>query len=504
METTDAAQPPLAEKCDTAEETKVKQKTMKISIAEGSFAVVASGIGDNYIVPFAVELNASTTQIGIMSSLTGFLSPIGQLIGAHVMENRSRKGIAVIGAFLQACMWVFVVALGGFLWGNVLVSLLPVLLILVWSGNIVTGAITGPPWFSLMGDIVPDNQRGRYFAKRNVVMNALAIAAILLLSVFLQTLKDDALTIMGFIVIFLIAFGSRLTSAFLLSRHYYPPFALEKTEYVKLKDFLKDVPKSNFGHFVLLATLVNFGQMIGGPFFGVHMLENLSFSYETYIIINLSQTLTAIILYPFLGKFSDKYGNIRMLRIGACIVPILPIFWIFFTDPLNLILFPQVIGGLGWTAFNLAASNFIYDSVPPHKRGFYVAYYNFLVGIGILGGGLTGSALITIFPDAIMSFQFVFLMSGIVRLVVVAILLPKIKEVRKISITRPVSKFNGFKGAKGLFVTLGLEGLWKRHGHNHNHDHKHEHKIFHKKNGNTADAPTSPPSESKSKFLQET
>ncbi len=497
MGTTDTAQTPLAEKCDPAAETKAKQKTMKLSIAEGSSAVIASGIGDNYIVPFAVELNASTTQIGIMSSLTGFLSPIGQLIGAHVMENRSRKGIAVIGAFLQACMWVFVVALGGFLWGNVLVSLLPVLLILVWAGNIVTGAITGPPWFSLMGDIVPDDQRGRYFAKRNVVMNALAIAVILFLSILLQTLKDEVLTILGFIVIFLIAFGSRLMSSFLLSRHYYPPFALEKTEYVKLWDFLKDVPKSNFGHFVLLATLVNFGQMVAGPFFGVHMLENLNFSYETYITINISQTLAAIILYPFLGKFSDKYGNIRMLRIGACIVPILPIFWVFFTDPLNLIIFPQVLGSLGWTAFNLAASNFIYDSVPSHKRGFYVAYYNFLVGIGILGGGLTGSALITVFPDVMMSFKFVFLVSGAVRLAVVAIFLPKIKEVRKISITKPVSKFNGFKGAKGLFVTLGLEGLWKRHGHNHNHDHPHNHKHNHKKNGKALDNPSSTPSDSK-------
>ncbi len=496
----DITQPPIAESPPGTEETKAKQKTMKLSIAEGSFAVVSSGIGDNYIVPFALELGTSPEQIGIMNSLTGMMTPLGQLIGAHVMEKRSRKGIAVTGAFLQASIWVAVVALGALMWRNMLVSILPMLLILVYSCNIFSGAVSGPPWFSLMGEIVPDDQRGRYFAKRNVVMNAIAIAAVLFLSFFLQTLKSDALTILGFIVIFLIAFGSRLSSSIMLTQHYYPHFELAKSEYVKLKDFLKDVPKSNFGHFVLLATLVNFGQMIGGPFFGVHMLENLNFSYETYILINLSQTITAIILYPFLGKFSDKFGNIRLLRIGACIVPILPIFWVFFTDPLNLILFPQIIGGLGWTAFNLAASNFIYDSVPAHKRGFYVAYYNFLVGIGILAGGLTGSFLINIFPDVIMSFKFVFLMSGIVRLAVVAILLPKIKEIRKISITKPVSKFNGFRGAKGLFVTLGLEGLWKRHGHNHNHDHNHNHnhKLFHKQKEPPAEKPPSSASEPKS------
>ncbi len=486
--TAEVTLPPSAEKSSSAEETKVKKKTMRLSITEGSFAVVAGGIGDNYIVPFALELNASATQVGIMSSLTGMMTPLGQLIGAHMMEKRSRKGIAVIAAFIQALTWVLVVALAGLLLGNIIVSLLPIILIIVYTSNVVSGAVSGPPWFSLMGDIVPDDQRGRYFAKRNVIMNAIAIIVILFLSFLLQVFKEDVLTLVGFVVIFLIAFGSRLTSSFLLSHHYYPRFALEKAEYVRLRDFLKDVPKSNFGHFVLLATLVNFGQMIGGPFFGVHMLQNLNFSYETYIIINLSQAMAAIILYPFLGKFSDKYGNVRLLRIGACIVPILPLFWIFFTDPLNLILFPQVIGGLGWTAFNLAASNFIYDSVSPHKRGFYVAYYNFLVGIGILGGGLVGSALITICPDIMTSFKFVFLISGLVRIVVVAIFLPKIKEVRKITITKPVSKFISFRPARGLFVTLGLENLWKKHGHNN------------KKNGNGAQNHPSSPSESKSKF----
>src|SRR4030042_3096492 len=258
----DITQSSHAEKCKNTEEVVAKQKTMKTSLAEGSFAVVAIGIGDNYIVPYALALNANTLQVGIMNSLTGFMTPMGQLLGAHLMEKRSRKGITVIGAFLQACIWLFVVVVAGLMWGNILVSSLPILLILVYSSNICTGAISGPPWFSLMGDIVPEDQRGRYFAKRNVVMNTVAIIVILLLSYLLQTLQSINLTLVGFAVIFLIAFGSRLSSSFLLSRHYYPSFSLDKSEYVRLRDFLKEIPKNNFGRFVILVTLVNFGQMI--------------------------------------------------------------------------------------------------------------------------------------------------------------------------------------------------------------------------------------------------
>ena len=92
----------------------------------------------------------------------------------------------------------------------------------------------------------------------------------------------------------------------------------------------------------------------------------------------------------------------------------------------------QLLGALGWTAFNLATSNFIYDNVTPHQRGYYVAYYNFLIGIGILVGGLLGSFLIDIVPNLLMNpFHVVFFLSFLVRFCVILLFLPKIKEVRK-------------------------------------------------------------------------
>ncbi|HUW89706.1 MAG TPA: hypothetical protein VMV43_04230, partial [Candidatus Nanopelagicaceae bacterium] len=53
----------------------LKNKTMKISIAEGSFGGLSSMLSDNYIVPFALSLNSTPLQIGILSSLGNLVSP---------------------------------------------------------------------------------------------------------------------------------------------------------------------------------------------------------------------------------------------------------------------------------------------------------------------------------------------------------------------------------------------------------------------------------------------
>jgi MFS family permease len=128
---------------------------------------------------------------------------------------------------------------------------------------------------------------------------------------------------------------------------------------------------------------------------------------------------------------SDKYGNVVLIKIGGIIIPILPLLWLFFNTPLSIILGPQLLGGIGWTAFNLATSNFIFDNITSKRRGKYIALYNLLLGIAIIVGGLLGSFIISFIPIIFMNqYHFVFLISAITRAFVVILFWGKIKEVR--------------------------------------------------------------------------
>jgi hypothetical protein len=61
---------------------------MRLSIYEGSFGVFSSVLSENTIIPFALSINSSPFQVGLLSSLGNFISPLGQIIGSHQIEKK--------------------------------------------------------------------------------------------------------------------------------------------------------------------------------------------------------------------------------------------------------------------------------------------------------------------------------------------------------------------------------------------------------------------------------
>ncbi|MFX0024621.1 MAG: MFS transporter [Candidatus Hermodarchaeota archaeon] len=423
---------------------------MQISIAEGSFGVFSSVIADNYIVPFSLYINSSLFQVGLISSLGNLVSPIGQMIGSYQIEKKTRKSVLLRGILGQVSIWPFFIVIALLFQFNIFQLSLTWILILFFLIYMLFAGIMTPPWFSLMGDIVPENNRGKYFAKRNLITQSISIIGIILLSFILDWFGFKNILYCGFILIFLFGFITRLISALLYTKHYYPPFNFEQSDHVKTSQFIKEIPKSNFGIFTLFISLLTFGQWIAKPFFSVYMLTQLGFDYSLFMIVNLSSTLVGLIFFPLLGRLSDQFGNVLLLRIGSIIIPFLPIFWIIYISPLHIFLGIQILSGIGWTAFNLATSNFIYDNIPSKQRSKYIAIYNSLIGLAMIGGSFIGSILIGIIEFSFMSsYHFIFLISGILRLLVILGLIGKIKEVRVT--TKPILNVKNLSIYKWLY-----------------------------------------------------
>ncbi len=433
------------------DEESLKHRTRKVSILEGVFGVSSGTLSDNYIIPFALAIGASPFQVGILYSFGGLFSPIGQILGSRQIKNNSRRKVLLQGIIGQASMWPLFLLIAILFMHDLLVNVLSWILILLYLVYMISGGVMTPPWFSVMGDVIPEDSRGRYFARRNLITTGIALFSTFLLSIALDWYKNQQQVIIGFILIFLVGLITRLFSFFLFTKHYYPPFEIRTEDHIGFKQFVYKLPKDNFGKFTIFVAFVTFGLWIASPFFSIYMLDELHFSYIVFVIVNLSSSVIALGVFPFLGKFGDKYGNVHLLRLGAILIPFLPIMWLFFSSPLALILGPQVVGGIGWTAFNLAASNFIYDNIPRKNRGECLALYNFLLGIGIVLGGLTGSLIVSFVSlPFINNYLFVFLISGIVRLIGVILFLPRIKEVR-ITLTKPIFNIKNSSFYKWLY-----------------------------------------------------
>jgi len=413
---------------------------LKISIKEGSAGSVMNGVGNSFITPYALELmknfpvQTTNIYIGFLSSFVGLVSPISQIFSTKFMERLSRKKIVLYGVFFQALIWIPIILLGIMQYFGLWIDYLPGLLIFLYSLFVAIGAFATPAWFSWMGDLVPESKRGRYFSRRNRIIGVVSIISMLIAGFLLDFFKTKGLILFGFALLFSIGMIARIYSFFLLRKQYSPKLVLKDGYYFSFWQFLKKLPESNFGKFSLYLGLMYFAVSIASPFFNVYMLNQLNLSYVWFTIINLSASVFSLIALPFWGKFADKYGNRRMLLICSFFVPLVALLWMGPGNVWYLFFVPSLISGIFWAGFDLAAFNFIYDSVRPEHRALCSAYTNMLIGIGIFAGSALGGLIAKFIPFTfgLGIFLFIFLISGIARFIIALIFVPQIKEVRPV------------------------------------------------------------------------
>lgn len=407
-----------------------RKQASDISIKEGASSSVMSGLGDSYIGAFMVALTNNPILIGLISSVPSLLSPIAQIFGSRLMEKHPRKKIVSRYALAHGLMWIPISLIALLFYLNLFVSKLPYLLLITYTLLAVIGAVAGPAWFSWMGDIVHEKERGKYFSKRNRIAGFCSLSVFFLASFLLDFFKTKGLVMIAFMIMFLTASGFRVFSYTLFKKKYEPKLKLTKDYYFSFWQYITRY--GNFLKFSIYQATFYFSLMISSPFFTYYMLEHLKFSYLSFTLVSISSTLFYLATLPIAGKFSDKYGNIKMLYVSSLGFALYPLLWLFVKSPLGLILLPQLVIGVSTAGFTIASTNFIYDTVTPQKRGICAAYMSVLVGLGIFIGSMTGGFLLkTVHLSWISSVFFVFIVSAIARFLVTIIFVPKIKERRQ-------------------------------------------------------------------------
>ena len=416
----------------------VRKKSLRYSIKDGMAWAVSNGLGASYIAPYALALKANDVQIGLLTSVPTLAANLSEVRAPKLMERTSRKRIVTTSALLQALTWLpiaFVAVL--FLFFQVGGLIAPTLVIIFYTIYLFLGAFGGPAWSSWIGDLVPKHERGRFFGRRNMVLGAAGISAMLVGGVFLNFFTPGQ-ALYGFVALFLIASVARLVSWHFLRKQHEPKFKYQDEYYFSFSSFVRKMKNNNFGRFTIYVTLMVFALNLAGPFFAVYMLKELNFGYLVYVLIILSASITEVLSLRAWGKFSDKYGNLRELRICGLLVPFIPILWLFSANPIYLV-GVEALSGVVWGGFNLAASNFIYDAVTKQRRGICFAYFGALNGIGVFLGATLGGLIATYVRVGFMSILlFLFLVSGLLRLLISLIMLPRLREVRKVKAPKPL------------------------------------------------------------------
>ncbi len=409
--------------------THSKERSLKKSILEGSLHETGLGASSSLITPFALALGANGFHIGILSAVSSLFSPLGQLHGSKLMERHSRKKILVRSKGFQILLWLPLIFLAYLSWKNYIPLYLPYLLIASYSLLVYVSGTGHVAWFSWMGDLVKPEERGKYFSRRNRIIGIIGLSSFIISAFVLDYFKSKGLVLIGFSVLFFISLVFRESSRRITLRIFNPELKIKKGYYFSFFDFIKRY--DNFGKFAFFNASFSLAIMIASPFFAVYMLRDLGFSYVTFTAVSLSSTVFYLLFTPIAGKFSDVYGNVKLLYVAGVLFPLVPIFWMFLENPWALIFLPGLTAGIANSAFVLAVTNFTYDSVKPQKRGLCVAYSSLLSGIGIFIGSFFGGLMVEhLNIGFVKPIIFVFLVSSLVRAGVALFYLPQIKEER--------------------------------------------------------------------------
>jgi MFS family permease len=411
----------------TRRETRKVRASLRYSVLDGSAYAAMLGLTQNYISPLALELKATTTQIGLLSSIPSLAMSFSQLSAPYFSTRAgSRKGFILPVVFMHAIMFI------------------PILLVpylfhtsAVWwligfvAVSVVLGSIATPAWGSMMADLVPDRLRGKYFGFRGQITGFITQVFSFISAGTLLLFTGNIF--IGYAILFSAAAVFRFISFTFISRQYEPRLPKSKIRGPGLIEIIKNVGSSNLGKFMMFFALIDFCTMISGPFFTVFMFRDLHFNYLYYCIVSSASQLSVLLFLPFWGRRADTWGNLKVIRIATAIIWLVPILWVF-SDNIVYLIFANIISGFAWSGFSLSGVNFVYDASAQQERTKQLAVFGAMDGLACCLGALLGGVIAPHLPE-IMGYQLrtLFVISGVMRGLVVLFLLRHIKEVRDVT-----------------------------------------------------------------------
>ncbi len=406
------------------------RKSLKYSIMDGAFYSAMVGFGESFFSAFAIFLKASNLQIGLLGSLPIALGSVSQLYSNRLIKwFHSRKRFVYLMALLEGLMYIPVAFV--FFLGELKVFHLIFFVSLYW----IFGMIASAAWNSWMGDLVKENERGRYFGKRNKIAGLTAFVSFMLGGYILQRFTDGSeQQYIGFAIIFGLALLSRIMSFVYLTKKYEPEYVAVKEAEFTLLDFIRQARFRNYGLLVLYLCFMNFSIYIAGPFFAAYMLYDLKFSYMTFTIISAIAIIVKYLSMPVWGMASDRFGTRKVLTLSGFLMPIVPLLWFFSGNAWHLVPI-QIYSGFVWAGFEISSFNFMFDTTSHEKRATCIAYYNVLNGGSLLLGSVIGSLMVKYSTLFWSKYLIVFLASFALRYVASFVFLPRLKEVRQVEST---------------------------------------------------------------------
>ena len=413
-----AAPPPTPQPKEEAHVAAQVRRTMRLSLVEGGLMqVFLNWTSGSVLVGYLLALGATPFHIALVSSVP-LLSQLASPLGAWAAEVLGgRRAVAAALGAVGRSSWIvaaFLPQLGAPL------ALQPTLLVALVFVASAFQAATGTIWTAWMGDVVPDDRRGRYFGMRTGVLGVVGMAANLSAGAFL----DRVAAPLWFLVVLGGGVGLALIATLLYLLHYDPPTEKRRVKLAAI--VVTPLQHANFRRFLAFAAFWQFVVMLGAPFVIPYFLEELGMSFTQVAVWSSTAAVTALGTTILWGRLADRVGNKPVLAAGTFMAGLLlPSNWVLagLTGSLGFVWASAVFDALAWGAIGPAVFNLALVTAPRSGRVTYIALYSVASGVAGFAGGALSGPLLTLFqgwngglPGGWSGYHTLFALSGLGRM----------------------------------------------------------------------------------------
>ncbi len=377
--------------------------------------------GAAYQAPSMVASGASAQEVALLVTLTNLIFSLILVKIPSILDSRvALKRIVLIFSFLNIITWIPLIIVLFFLG-----KISPAWLIVLWFISIVPTQLTGPLRDNWLAERIPAKRMGQYLSLRSAVSGFVYLGAFYLMGYMLSSSGGQIFK--GYAAVLFISLAGAI-ACFVLFKRIRPPDSEQYSpsgQSFGFLSFLKVARTGQLGKFILYASALSFSVYLCSALFTVYMLRDLHFGYMAYTVVISSEFLARIVSLIFWGRLVDRQGSMKVMKIASVFIPFVPVLWLFSSNVVYLVLV-QLLSGTVWAAFDLSNQTYVYREAPHEKRLRYIVYQKslttFAMSMGALAGALILPVMFPVFGNQILG---LFLLSGVLRLLIVAFMYPK-------------------------------------------------------------------------------
>ena len=351
----------------------MKTYNEKMSIYHGMASTLANNTSANYIPIFAMTiLGATNYQVGLISSLPPLIGLLMTVPAAillnRALEQRKLVAFSVLTARLVFLLILFITYVPGSIASWVLLGLIAFMSI--------PNTLANMGWQALIGNIIEENRRARFFSDRNRLLTIVGLITTLIIGFFMRDVTSD---VSAYQVLFAFTFIFGLMEMFFLLKH--KEEAREQKIEVKKRAMDWSIFKdANYVRFLAVALCFNFGWQMAWGLFNVYNVRYAEATIFWMSMFNVASMVAQIIAFPLWRKWSEKHGNMRVfiwIAFGMSTAPFLTAL----STNLYYLTFMFFISGFFVAGTVLILFNLLLENSPKEKRTYCITSYNVLLAI---------------------------------------------------------------------------------------------------------------------------